>query len=277
MKKLPLVEALAWIIGSTLFITGGTYSLVHGQVKMHRKMSSDPSYLLSRIVQTGPQKQALATAYLAELMQISSDRPTHYGHFDLQKAHKKVLASPVIKEAKIKLLEPDTIYIDYTVRQPLAWLHDFENTAIDDQGAPFPVSPFFTPKNLPEVYLGIDQIAWNKPLEGEKVELALTLLKLLFDAHIPVRRLDLSSAFAESLGRREIILMTEDGGFTRTLRLTTKQYAQELGNYQTLKSRLPATPQVIDLRLPQLAFIERSGGEEDSPQSHREHRARGEE
>jgi len=254
--NLSLVHALAWIVLSTLFVTGGTYRVVYGGIKLYRKKRTDSSYFLSRIVQTGPQKEALPTIYLAELMNLSADRPIHYGYFDPFLAEKKLRACPVIKEAQVHLVQPDTVYVDYTVRQPLAWLYDFENTAIDEEGTPFPVTPFFTPKNLPEIYLGLDQITWNSPLEGKGIELALTLLKILAEVRLPVRRLDLSHAFAPSLGQREIVLITEDHGFSRTLRFSLKNYAQELGNYLTLKSRLPPTSQVIDLRLPQLAFIE---------------------
>lgn len=260
MKKLPLVQALYWIVGSTLFVTGGTYHVLHGYLKARHERQADPAYFLSRIVQTGPQKQALSTVYLAELIHISADHPIHFGHFSVDLARKRLLTSPVIKEAAVRLIEPDTVYIDYTIRQPLAWLYDFENTAFDEEGVAFPVSPFFPPKNLPEVYLGISHLHWYRPLGGKEMELALTILNLLSEVRIPVRRLDLSQAFHESLGRREIVLITEEGGFSRTLRLSSKSYAQELGNYQTLKSRLPDTPQVIDLRIPQLAFIDKAGG-----------------
>jgi cell division septal protein FtsQ len=100
-------------------------------------------------VQTGPQKEILTTTYLAELINIAADPPTPIAYFNPQLAEKRLLASPVIKEAKVELIEPDTIYIDYTVRQPWALLRDFENTAIDEFGYPFPISPFSPPKNLP--------------------------------------------------------------------------------------------------------------------------------
>lgn len=255
-KKIPLVQAIAWIVCTTLFVTGGVHAFFNGHLKMQRKKRSDPSYFLSRIVQTGPQKQALSTDYLAELLHVSANKPIHYGEFNVELAERRLRASPVIQEVKVDLIEPSTIYVDYTVRQPIAWLYDFENTAIDENGYPFPVTPFLTPKNLPEIYLNIDQITWNKPIQGKAIELSLTILKLLSEARIPPRRLDLSHAFADSLGRREIVLITEEGGYSRILRLSLKNYAQELGNYQTLRSRLPPVAQVIDLRIPQLAFIE---------------------
>ena len=192
----------------------------------------------------------------AELMRISADRPVTSLSFDPAVAQKRLRYSPVIKEAKVKLIEPDTIYVDYTVRQPLAWLHDFENIALDEEGVPFPVSPFFSPKKLPEIYLGIRNFYWNRPLKEPRAELALTILQLLNRLSLQVKRLDVSKAFLRSLGRREVILILEEQGFTKALRLTPKNFAQELGNYLELRPKLPPIPQIIDLRIPQLAFIE---------------------
>jgi hypothetical protein len=242
-----------WIVGSTLLITGGT----HKVLKIYRnKHKSTAHYYLCRIVQTGPQREALKTTYLAELMRISANRPVTVASFDPIAAQKRLQYSPVIKDAKVKLIEPDTIYVDYTVHQPLAWLYDFENIALDEEGVPFPVSPFFTPKKLPEVYLGIRNFYWNRPLKERSAQLALTILQLLSRLSLNVKRLDVSKAYLPSLGRREVVLILDEQGFTKTLRLTPKNFAQELGNYLELRGKLPTAAQIIDLRIPQLAFIE---------------------
>jgi hypothetical protein len=262
MKRLSLVQSLFWIIGSTLLITGGTYK----GIKVYRSFHQLPAQsYLCRIVQTGPQREALKTTYLAELMQISADRPITADLFDVALAQKRLLSSPVIKEAHIKLIKPDTVHVDYTVRQPLAWFYDFENIAFDEEGYPFPVFPFFTPKTLPEVYLGVRNFYWNRPLKDRNAQLALTLLQLLSRLNLNVRRLDVSKAFHPSLGRREVVLILNEQGFTKALRLTPKNFAQEMGNYLELRTRLPPAAQIIDLRIPHLAFIERKGMQASEP------------
>jgi hypothetical protein len=208
-----------------------------------------------RIVQTGPQREALKTAYLAELLHISTDQPTLASHFNLQVAKSRLLASPVIEEATVKLQELETIYIDYTVRQPIAWLYDFENTALDKNGYPFPVYPFFTPKKLPEVYVGMPHMTYGRQLCDRRVELALRLLSVA-EPDLEVIRLDVSKAFEKSLGQKEVVMMVKSGGFIKTLRLTPKNFSQELKNYLELKDQLLPKPQVIDLRIAKLAFVE---------------------
>lgn len=248
-----LVHSLAWIVGSALFITGGTYKGLN--FYRFKQAPTAPVYLC-RIVQTGPQWEALKTTYLAELMQISADRPVTAASFDLVRAQKRLLSCPLIKEAHVKLMAPDTIYVDYTVRQPMALLYDFENIALDEEGCPFPVSPFFTPKRLPEIYLGVKNFYWGRPVKEKSGVLALTILQLLNRLSLEVKRLDVSKAFEPSLGQREVVLILEERGFTKILRLTPKNFAQELGNYLELKSKLPSVPQIIDLRIPQLAFMQ---------------------
>ena len=48
-----------------------------------------------------------------------ADPPTQLYAFDLKKAEQKLLASPLIANAKIKRLPPSALYIDYEVRKPL--------------------------------------------------------------------------------------------------------------------------------------------------------------
>ena len=252
---MTVVQAVGWIIGSMFFVTGVAHKGLQFYLNTQAKFQTT---YVCRIVQTGPQREALKTAYLAELMQISADKPTSTSAFNPVLARRRLLTSPVIKEAHVKLTDCDTVLIDYTVRQPIAWLYDFENIALDEEGTPFPIYPFFTPKKLPEIYLGIRQFSYSRPLSGSdrKTALALKLLPLIQQFQLEPLRLDVSYAFHQSLARKEIVLLLNEQGFIKTLRLTPKNFSQELGNYLELRKQLPPEPQTIDLRIPQLAFIE---------------------
>lgn len=288
---LPLTHALAWIVGSTLFISGGAHLGLQYYLK-HRSQSASQDLVV--LMQTGPQKEALKTEYLAELLGLSADHPPSSPTFDMHAAEKKLISSPLIREAHLKLLGSHSLYVDYTVRQPIAWAYDYENTAIDTDGYLFPFHPFFSPKNLPEIYLGeeLPVADWGKPVTGKSIQLAFALLHLLSDPKLSelfqVKRIDVSHAFAASCGQREIVVILEDtiGGrgdaqvvFPKILRLNTKTYAQELGNYLKLRTELVAQEQkeaqrttlmrapekVIDLRISQLAFIDT--GKKENPGS----------
>jgi hypothetical protein len=299
---LPLTHALAWIVASTLLISGTSYSLFKYYLKKRQNNAFDPQYVINSIVQTGPQREALKTEYLAELINISTDRPYSSFAFNLKKAKQRLLSSPLISHAEVKLIKPNALYINYTARQPIAWLEDYVNVVLDKEGYPFPFSPFFSPKNLPAIYFGLAPFGlpvaepdrpiaqWGVPLEGKYVELALDILSIISDPKVAdffsVKRIDVSNAYAESYGTREVVLITEDFiirniegkqvkfCLPRILRLSTKNYAQELGNYLKLREQLleeekqissipeKAGPivrlkeKIIDFRIQKLAFIE---------------------
>lgn len=254
-KKISFVHAWMWIVGSMLFCTGIFHKSLRVYLKYENKKRDDPLFYLSRIVQTGPQKEALNTAYLAELIEISANFPTSYAYFDPKIAEEKILKCPVVKEAHVKKIKPNTIYIDYTLRQPIAQIADLENTAIDEEGFLFPISPFFTPKNLPEIYLGIPSLRWNLKIEDRKRHLAFSLLHQAKNLPFEYKKIDVSQSFEENLGKREIVISIQDKGHLRFLRLNPLDYGQALGNYLELREKLLPETKVIDLRIWQLAFF----------------------
>jgi hypothetical protein len=296
--KLSLVCALSWIVGSTITITGSAHIFFTKCLFAKGKTVKTQDLYINSLIQTGPQREPLRSEYLAQLMNLSLDRPIKVTEFDSKRAQKDVLASPLIQEARVKVIKPSTVYIDYTVRQPIAWLYDFENLAMGKDGFVIPMHPFFPPKNLPEIYMGLSpfgqeglglhtpKIQWNVPLHGPYFETSLDLLTRLQPLArdlFRVLRIDVSRMFESSLGRREIVVILQNEIITPNredpilikhfLRLSTKNYPQELGNYIELrkklmdddcafleKNQLLSQPsqldKVIDLRLKQLAYID---------------------
>ncbi len=292
-------QALFCLIGSTCF----TLVLSLGAFSLYRnwkiKRMTSPQYRIVSIIQTGMEKEALKTAYLAQLLHLSVDEPSQLYALDLKKAQSMLLASPLISDVKIKRIPPGTLYIDYAVRKPVALLSDYANTAVDKEGFLFPVAPFFTPKQIPEIYLGLPSFGasedamerkggqWQTPLKDRYFALALEVLQFLegFQQQegMRVERIDVSNAFAPSLGQREIVLKIEDElvfhqkqkelvcQFPKLLRLAPKDYRLQLNNFFSLRRSMlddyrrqlvsihqggRFAVRIIDLRIPQLAFID---------------------
>ena len=155
IKRISLSRALFWIFGSILVVNGAAVYLLRPTF-IFQKERRDPKAFITAVVQTGPEKQALNTDYLAEVMDLSVDDPTPVKAFSIKAATQKLLESPVIQEASVQLVSPGIVYVDYTMRHPIALLRDFENVALDATGTLFPFSPFYSPKNLPEIYLGLE-------------------------------------------------------------------------------------------------------------------------
>lgn len=292
MDKIPFTKAITRILLSVLLITGTTsLALVYYQSIRH-KQKMDPSNQIVAIIQTTQQNEGLNTVYLEELLELSSDRPVNLYQFSTKEGEKKLLESPLIKAAKIRKIKPGMLHIDYEPRQPIAFINDYSNAAIDSKKKIFPFKPFFTPKRLPEIYLGLDEnqkkeFSWGITLQDERLELAFNLLetasKSCCNDTASLTAIDVSKAFALSCGQRQIILTFEERLpkviqghpvtylYSHILRLAPETYQQQLANYLVLRDylrkneKLPSdAPKgttvrgqtfIIDLRLSELAFV----------------------
>lgn len=285
-KKISWVEALLWIVGSCFVFSCIAHKTIKYEFARKRQVSREK---LAYVVQTGSQKAPLHSDYFCELLGLSCDKPTRFGVFNPQAAQQRLKQSPVIEEVSVKKNKPNAVYIDYSVRKPLACLGDFFNAALDREGFLFPLHPFFSPKTLPEICLGeqglceIEKAGFGISLKGRYLDVAFAVLDLISDLNKDlffVKRVDVSQAFASSLGKREIVLVVENELYlpgqekpsisTHFIRLNAKQYAEEIVCYMRLRgSLLEAERQesailglrllkekVVDLRLSQLAFIQ---------------------
>lgn len=290
-KKLPLRQALLTILLATIAISGSAWLAFTYYKHIKDKQRSDPAYHIIAIVQTSLDREGLKTSYLAELLDLSIDKPRNLYSFNIQEGVKALLNVPVIKEASIRKIRPGTLHVDYTLRKPIAYLKDYSNAAIDASGTMFPFKPFYTPKNLPEIYLGDDQEnhvppIWGTTIKGERKNLAFELLACASqycDRHSSLCCIDVSQAFAASDGQRQIVLILENrllkkiGDhaticiYPHLLRLRQENYREQLGNYLVLRPLLRersetadltgsgnikrAKATIVDLRLSELAFI----------------------
>lgn len=284
-----------WIlIASTacllLLTFGGRFAI--GAWRSHRALN--PATHIQALIQTGPSREQLKTSYLAELLSLSQDRPQSLITFDCSRAEALLKQCPLISEATVTKLPPHTLYIDYTVRTPLARLSDYDNVALDRGGALFPLSPFLTPKELPEFYLGLPPFlecaSWQRPLHDRGFTLALRLYDRLSDLSwregFRIKRIDVSSAWASSLGQREIVLFLDDdlllnlpqhtliAHLPKILRLPSKHWEEQVNSFlilrrqmardyeRQLRARPPSSreitfaPRTIDLRIEKIAYVE---------------------
>jgi hypothetical protein len=267
-QQIPFYKAILWIAASLLLISVPLGSVGYYYRYVYLKQKQLARYKIVAIAQKSNDSDALPTSYLAELLELSYDRPTNLYHFDTDQAEAKLLNSPLIRSVKVHAIKPGTVYVEYSLRKPIALWGDFTNTALDAEGTPFPLAPFFSPKKLPEIYLGKDYsgqpVEWGKPLAGTHINLALEVHKALQELPglIEILRIDVSRAFALSYGQRQIIVMLQqikrDGIYPRTLRFSTNGYKQEIARAVLLlkHSKVPKIAALIDLRVPQLAFIQ---------------------
>ncbi len=229
-----------------------------GSALLHlTKYGRDESHVIDTIIQTGPSKEALATLYFTELLDLSRDEPTYAASFSVEEAHQKLLETSLFKEVFIEKRCPSTLYIDYTVRKPVALLADYTNTAIDEESNLFPLEPFFSPKKLPEIYLGLTE--YTPFVDKKELRLAFEIIHF-FHSHtflheVAIKRVDTSRAYADSFGKREIVVVLEKQERSHFLRLSTRDYLAGLTHYLQMKED-KLQDEVIDLRIPNIAYVE---------------------
>lgn len=253
LRRAFLTLFLSLVGGALLFL--GAHKLTYDY---RAACKVDDTYLIRSIVQTGLDQKALKTDYLAEVLDLSVDRPQNLYAFDIHEAEKRLKELPMVKDVHIKRKPPNTLYVDYTLRQPIAMVADLENTAMDDEGRLFPFAPFYSPKNLPEVRFGLKHFTtWEKPVSGHA--LALELITLLDYHKLKALLIDVSQVEAESLGKRQIVVRLGN----HLLRLTPDAYLKQLGNYMEFLGELKMqeaqtgmSVKVIDLRLSNLAYVD---------------------
>lgn len=275
MNRMSLSKAVTWMFFWTLLISGSAglgclYYLHQLKSQIH-----DDQYQIVAVVQTTPDKESLKTVYLAELLSLSVDKPTNLFLFDTEEARQKLLRSHVIKDVFVKKIRPGTVFVEYSMRRPIAYSGDYANTALDREGTFFPVAPFYTPKRLPVIRLGLGdrEKVWGSSCKEESafaiaVE-ALSILESNFH-HKPIHlnQIDVSHAFEASYGHRELIVMIDEDSeklvnghymmttYPRVLRFSVDGLEQGVKEYLVLREKIQdKKASIIDLRIPQLAFI----------------------
>lgn len=222
---------------------------------------SHDSYLIQKIAQKKPPTDALKCLCLSEMLGLSTDNKISLYHFNTKKAREQLLSYAIFKEAEIFKIKPNLLFLDYTLRQPIAYVGDFSNSAIDQEGTLFPFVPFFSPKVLPEVFFGKESFTFteNGLFGGFVAQQKMSILKTFLQKLSPYTLfyLDLSRLDAPTLGKQEIVAEIQENGQKFLVRFSPTHYADEIETYFLLrkKSKMVEQSAIIDLRIPEVAFV----------------------
>lgn len=252
--KLTGKQALGWIVSSVVIVLSLFFGIRSGVSYIKKKRALDEKYKIVAIVQKSHSHDYIRAPYLAELLDLSTDQPVNLYAFDQKEAYQKLQETKVFKELKVHAYRPGVVFVEYTLRAPVALIIDFENRAIDKEGRHlFPMTPFFTAKNIPEIYLG--------RYEQKRIDFALQLIQFFKDTFpiFSLKRLDVSHAFSKS-ANREIVLLIKDTKKEYLVRVALKTYQEDLSRFFTHLSTFDtvnpdARLQIVDLRVPRIALI----------------------
>lgn len=263
MKPLTNLKCVAVIVGSLFLFSALGFTIFRGYRHLCLKKLTDKEYFIDTIVQTGPEKGALLSVFLSQVLDLSIDKPQNFFLFDEKKATQSLCSIPMIQSATVRKERPNRVYIDYSIRQPVAKIGDFTNIAIDLEKKLFPLAPFYSPKRLPEFYLGVKE--YKGELSGKEIDLAFSVFAMLakvdFERDVFIEQVDVSNAFSNSYGKREIVVVLGEEKRKIYLRLSSRGYPLEIHNYLSINKQLQTCSnsnidQVVDLRISKLAYME---------------------
>lgn len=274
-----LKQSMTIIFGSVLLVCLVVFGVIFFQHVRSEKRSRDERYTVVAIEQRCRSKDALNGIYLAELLELSVDKPLNFYLFQTKEAEKKLLACPAVKKAQVKVFKPGVVFVDYELRAPVAIVADYKNMGIDNEQNPFPLTPYFTQKNIPQLHLGVP-VQWGVPVEGREIALALEIVELsksgLFPSSYALCMVDVKSSFKSSATQEVVVLLEQKLGQesklhvqSYLLRMLRRNYKESLRNFfalqETFQKLQPAVltagrcikmpVQVIDFRVSQLALV----------------------
>ncbi len=248
---------------------------------------------ITKITQTGPEKEVLKTEFFAEILGLSVDVPTTKENFPLKKAYAILHQHPLIRSALIKFHGNDTLYIDYETKKPYAYVGNFDNLAMDREGSIFPVKPFIKQFRLPSILFPEEEMVklttWQSKIDSLSFHVAMDIIEFFFNECLTSRfwisQIDVSRIGLNNCGKKEIILSIENemtgmhfpkGAVIspHIVRLPTKDYIAACTNYLSLRENLlkkeanislnfgeahveniQLPTKIIDLRIPNLGFV----------------------
>ena len=230
------------------------------------KKQKDARFNLTKIVQTTLKNDYLPNRVFCELLNLSQDRPINFYRFSCRKAKKRLEQFFLVKTADVKKMYPDTVFIDYTIRNPIAFIEDFDNLSIDEEDVVFPFLPYFSQKDLPKFYLGIRSCKIGKLIQSKRLDLAKITLQCMVE-YMQIMHLfiDTSKAFDESLGKREVVVTFDEiqKNYKQVhtnawqLRLNPKKIKSQIHLFLQLKKEMKTSQErrVIDLRMDGLILV----------------------
>lgn len=191
----------ALIIGLSLCLVSlPTYLFLFGK-------KEDKVFLLRTIIQKTTTINPLSPRFFSDYLGLSpSGKALNLHKLDESKIQKKLQEFPIFKTIQAQLSEQGELLVSYELRKPIFILSDYGNLGLDAEGYILPLKPYYSPKILPQVYLGIEHFQWN---HKHPISHALEVLSFFQKQHndaFSIQTIDLSRLSHKIPAHREVIV-----------------------------------------------------------------------
>lgn len=238
-ESLPIYQALLWVIISVFVFSGGPASYLFYRGIKKKNETRNPRYLLRRVFINSPQEEHVPPDLFLHLLKDNIDRVSLYD-IRLSNLEEKLMEFPIFEKATVALSFPDALEITYQMKKPFMFLQDVENAALDQRGVLIPFHPYYSPKNLPQLYLKVDtsSLTWGSPLQSQKLQFAAEVYNFLdknFSRNWEMKSIDLQDIQNEE-GRNQQFVVTLKNTANQSewrLKLNPKNYDAQLIRFES--------------------------------------------
>lgn len=190
---------------------------------------------LKTLIQKTPSLNSLSPRFFSDYLSL---RPKgnylKIDKLDIGKINSKLESFPIFKKVEAVFSHQGQLEIYYELRTPYAYLKDFSQLALDQEGYVIPANLFFSPKKLPFVYLGLHSITWNSSHD-------MTLVKQIIDAIAPFENqtlklelIDVSLLSHKLASHREVVVTVSYNKHSHYLRIKPQLVDLAISRYVQL-------------------------------------------
>jgi len=226
------------------------------------KKETSPLYLKT-IVQKTTTIESLSPRFFSDYLGLSpKGRSLHIQNLDIRKIQKKLSEFPIFEKVQSEFTPQGELLVSYELRRPLFSLLDFSNCGLDSLGFFIPMAPYYSPKKLASIFLGIKNLEWNKAYDIKEAVEILNFFSPYLSEDFNIKLIDLSHLKESIPARREIIVTIAFAKASHFLRLNPKHLHKALDRYMLLFKEPTLQEQIIrdvifDARISRFATLKK--------------------
>lgn len=228
MGSSKLINKLLIIVVSCCVISLPAYLFLFGEKKYE-------ATILTTLIQKTPTVNALSPRFFSNYLGLRPQgRNIAIRKLDIQKINKKLKAFPIFKTIEAEFTKEGQLLVNYHLRNPHFSLKDYTNCGVDEEGFIIPLTSFYTPKKLPQIYLGLEELSFTKSHDTQIANQIIDFFRKNRLDQLTVSLIDLSKTNRMLKSHKEVIVIIEFLDKKHYLRIHPENVDKALARYISL-------------------------------------------
>lgn len=166
--------------------------------------------MLTTLIQKTPTRQTLSPRFFSNYLGLNPQgKNLAIKRLDIDKINKKLKSFPIFKSIDAEMTKEGALQVSYFLRNPEYQLKDYSHCGVDEEGFIVPLTPFYTPKKLTQIFLGLEQLTFLKAHHITLANQVMDFFRLHQLDQLTVAMIDLSKMKAAIKSHQEVIVTVE--------------------------------------------------------------------